>query len=50
MSAGLVALPARPALELIAQAGSGETGIPFTRNCVLDTMTWSPALSPDVME
>jgi len=33
-----------------AQPGMGETGIPFTRNCVLDTTTWSPAFKPEVME
>ena len=26
----------------------GITGMPFTRNCVLDTMTRSPAFSPEV--
>jgi hypothetical protein len=33
-----------------AQAPMGKTGMPLTRNCVLDTMTLSPALSPDEME
>ena len=32
------------------QAPCGITGIPLTRNCVLDTTTRSPALSPEVME
>ena len=31
-----------------ALPGIGITGIPFTRNCVLDVMTRSPALNPDV--
>jgi hypothetical protein len=28
----------------------GITGMPLTRYCVLDTMTRSPAFSPDEME
>jgi hypothetical protein len=33
-----------------AQAPMGRTGIPFTRNCVLDTITRSPAFSPEETE
>ncbi len=32
------------------QAPIGRTGMPLTRNCVLDTITLSPALSPEAME
>jgi hypothetical protein len=32
------------------QAPMGKTGMPLIRNCVLETMTLSPALSPDEME
>jgi hypothetical protein len=28
----------------------GMTGIPFTRNWVLETITWSPGFNPDVIE
>jgi hypothetical protein len=33
-----------------AQPGIGDTGIPFTRNCVLETTTWSPAFRPEMIE
>jgi hypothetical protein len=32
------------------QPGMGDTGIPFTRNCVLETTTASPAFKPELIE
>jgi hypothetical protein len=42
-----LAVQTRP---ITLQPPIGITGMPFTRNCVLDTMTLSPAFSPEEME